>query len=66
MRADGLDGMFTGRVNAMSAGRSLRRAADMVEIIERSAEIILGCYALGKEPPTLPEELVATPREIGA
>jgi autoinducer 2 (AI-2) kinase len=47
------------------AGRSLRRAADMVEIIERAAEIILGCRAVGKVPPTLPEEVVATLREMG-
>ena len=40
------------------AGRSLRRAADMVEIIERTAEVILGCYAVGREPPVLPEEAV--------
>jgi autoinducer 2 (AI-2) kinase len=40
------------------AGRSLRRAADMVEIIERSAQVILGCHAVGKEPPVLPEEVV--------
>jgi autoinducer 2 (AI-2) kinase len=47
------------------AGRSLRRAADMVEIIERSAEVILGCYAVGKPPSTLPEEIVAQLREMG-
>jgi phosphoglycerate dehydrogenase-like enzyme/sugar (pentulose or hexulose) kinase/ribulose-5-phosphate 4-epimerase/fuculose-1-phosphate aldolase len=47
------------------AGRSLRRAADMVEIIERSAEIILGCYAVGKEPPVLPEEAAAYYRQMG-
>ena len=47
------------------AGRSLRRAADMVEIIERSSEIILGCYAVGKEPPVLPAEVVATLRKKG-
>ena len=40
------------------AGRSLRRAADMAEIIERTAEVILGCYAVGKPPPTLPQETV--------
>jgi ribulose-5-phosphate 4-epimerase/fuculose-1-phosphate aldolase len=40
------------------AGRTLRRAADMVEIIERSAEVILGCYAVGKEPPVLPADAV--------
>ena len=47
------------------AGRSLRRAADMVEIIERSAEVILGCYAVGKEPPVLPEKIVAELRALG-
>lgn len=47
------------------AGRSLRRAADMVEIIERSCEIILGCYAVGKEPPVLPDDVVATLRKMG-
>ena len=47
------------------AGRSLRRAADMVEIIERSAEVILGCYAVGKTPPTLPEDVVERLREMG-
>jgi autoinducer 2 (AI-2) kinase len=47
------------------AGRSLRRAADMVEIVERSAEIILGCYAVGKEPPQLPDDIVAKLRKMG-
>ena len=47
------------------AGRSLRRAADMVEIIDRSAQIILGGYAVGREPPTLPEEVVKMLRRMG-
>jgi autoinducer 2 (AI-2) kinase len=47
------------------AGRSLRRAADMVEIIERSAEIILGCHAVGREPPRLPDAVVAELRRMG-
>ena len=47
------------------AGRSLRRAADSVEIVERTAEVILGCYAVGREPPTLPEEDVRTLRRMG-
>jgi autoinducer 2 (AI-2) kinase len=46
-------------------GRSLRSAADMVEIIERSSELILGCYNVGKEPPVLPPDVVATLREMG-
>jgi ribulose-5-phosphate 4-epimerase/fuculose-1-phosphate aldolase len=41
------------------AARSLRRAADITQIVERSAEIILGCYAVGREPPVLPAALVA-------
>jgi autoinducer 2 (AI-2) kinase len=40
------------------AGRSLRRAADMAEIIERTCQVILGCYAVGKEPPVLPPKTV--------
>jgi autoinducer 2 (AI-2) kinase len=47
------------------AGRSLRRAADSVEIVERTAEVILGCYAVGREPPTLPEEAVQALRRMG-
>jgi len=47
------------------AGRSLRRAADMVEIIDRSAEVILGCYAVGAEPPTLPSDVVEKLRAMG-
>jgi phosphoglycerate dehydrogenase-like enzyme/ribulose-5-phosphate 4-epimerase/fuculose-1-phosphate aldolase/putative sterol carrier protein len=47
------------------AGRSLRRAADMVEIVERSAQLILGCYAVGKEPPVLPEKTVKMLRKMG-
>ena len=47
------------------AGRNLRRAADMVEIIERTAEVILGCYAVGKEPPVLPDDAVAYFRKMG-
>lgn len=40
------------------AARSLRRAADITQIIERTAEIIVGCYAVGRPPPVLPEALV--------
>ncbi|MCB1703904.1 MAG: class II aldolase/adducin family protein [Halioglobus sp.] len=47
------------------AGRSLRRAADMIEIIERTAEILLGCRAVGVEPPVLPADAVAYFRRIG-
>ncbi len=47
------------------AGRTLRSAADMVEIIERSAEIMLGCRAVGEEPPVLPDDVVETLRQMG-
>ena len=47
------------------AGRTLRRAADMVEIIERSSQIILGCHAVGREPPVLPPDAVARLRAKG-
>ena len=47
------------------AGRSLRRAADMAEIIERSCEIILGCRAQGVDPPVLPDDVVETLRKMG-
>lgn len=42
------------------AGTSLRRAADMVQIIERTAEVILGCYQAtgGKPPKVLPQKAV--------
>jgi autoinducer 2 (AI-2) kinase len=47
------------------AGRSLRRACDMVEIIERSAQLILGCRAVGVEPPALPDDVVTQLRAMG-
>lgn len=47
------------------AGRSLRRAADMLEIVERSSQIILGCRMVGKEPPVLPPDVVAKLRRMG-
>jgi ribulose-5-phosphate 4-epimerase/fuculose-1-phosphate aldolase len=40
------------------AARSLRRAADITQIVERTAEIILGCHAVGREPPVLPHDVV--------
>jgi ribulose-5-phosphate 4-epimerase/fuculose-1-phosphate aldolase len=47
------------------AASSLRQAANLSEVVERTAEVILACYAVGKEPPTLPEDLLAMLREIG-
>jgi autoinducer 2 (AI-2) kinase len=47
------------------AGRTLRRAADMAEIIERTAEVIVGCQMVGREPPVLPEETVRMLARVG-
>ena len=47
------------------AGRSLRRAADMVEIVDRSAQVILGCHAVGKTPPRLPDDVVVMLQSLG-
>lgn len=41
------------------AARSLRRAADIAQIVERTCDVILGCYAVGRPPPVLPAALVA-------
>jgi ribulose-5-phosphate 4-epimerase/fuculose-1-phosphate aldolase len=41
------------------AAKSLRRAADFAQIIERTCQIIHGCYAVGRPPPALADELVA-------
>jgi autoinducer 2 (AI-2) kinase len=46
-------------------GSILRRAADVAEVIERTAEMILGCYAVGREPPTLPAEMLPALRQMG-
>jgi autoinducer 2 (AI-2) kinase len=47
------------------AGRSLRRAADMAEIVEQTAAVILGCRAVGKEPTVLPPETVEMLAKMG-
>lgn len=40
------------------AARTLRRACDITQIIERTAQIIVGCYAVGRPPPVLPQAMV--------
>jgi autoinducer 2 (AI-2) kinase len=47
------------------AGRSLRRAADMVEVIDRSAQIILGCHQVGKPPSVLPSAVIEMLQKMG-
>lgn len=47
------------------AASSLRRAANVTEVVERTAEMILRCRMLGKEPPVLPAEILPSLQEIG-
>lgn len=44
---------------------SVRQAADRVEMIERAAQLILGCYAVGEKPLTLSEDVVELLRAGG-
>ena len=46
------------------AAADLRRACNIVEVVERTAQLIWGCYALGKKPKTLPKETLKTLRKI--
>jgi len=49
----------------VAAARTLRRAADITEVIELTADKILACHMLGVEPPLIPEEAVKKLREMG-
>jgi autoinducer 2 (AI-2) kinase len=46
-------------------GSTLRRAADLTEVIEHTADSIVTCHAMGVEPPVLPDEVLKKLREIG-
>jgi autoinducer 2 (AI-2) kinase len=47
------------------AAATLRLAADLVEIVERTSELLLDCHAVGRTPPTLPDDIVKFLREAG-
>ncbi len=47
------------------AATSLRRACNILEVVERTAQLIWGCYAAGKKPPTLPKDVVRALQEVG-
>jgi len=47
-------------------GTTLRRAADMTEVVEQSAEKIIYCRMMNTEPIVLPEEAVKSLGEMGS
>ena len=47
------------------AASDLRRAADITDIIEVTAQKLLTCRALGVQPPILPEEVINSIRKTG-
>jgi ribulose-5-phosphate 4-epimerase/fuculose-1-phosphate aldolase len=50
---------------ALVAASSLRRGVDMTKIIERTAEVLLTCAKLGKQPSVIPADIIETLRGMG-
>lgn len=46
-------------------GSNLRHTIDMTFIIEETADKLIVCHTLGKTPPVLPDEIVASVRSLG-
>jgi autoinducer 2 (AI-2) kinase len=61
---DGMAVLLQNHGLVVAAG-SLRQAANTAEVVERVSQLIWGCYAVGKKPPTPPKDVLATLREIG-
>ena len=47
------------------AAHSLQRAVEMTTVIEQTADEIITCHMLGRQPRLLPEQMVATLRQMG-
>jgi len=47
------------------AAGSLRKASNLTQAIERAAQLIWGCYALGRQPALIPPEAVRRFQEMG-
>ena len=52
-------------LTVLTYGTMVHVALAAVEENGVDAEVILGCYAVGREPPVLPEDAVRTLRKMG-
>ncbi len=47
------------------AATNMRRALNVLEVIERTSQLIIGCLSVGKKPPTLPKDVIKMLQEVG-
>ena len=47
------------------AGSTLRRALDLTLVIEHTAESLVACHRLGREPSVIPDHIATELREVG-